>query len=86
MFNSSDVFMVGRSKTNGQPLRGLLTFNNNISGDQLVNIIYLYKAPLCALVWVLQFLMYGARRAQKFYFMHILILDKPVGQFTSRIV
>ena len=81
-------FIVGRSKANRQPrgVGGLLAFNNNISEDQLVNIIYLYKAPFCAYVWVLQILMYGARRAQKSYFMHILILDKPVGQFTSRII
>ena len=61
--------MVGRSKVNRQP-RGvgdLLAFNNNISEDQLVNIIYLYKAPFCVYVWVLQILMYGARLA---YFMH----------------
>ena len=53
---------------NRQPggVGGILAFNNN-SEDQLVNIIYLYKAPFCVYVWVLQILMYGARLA---YFMH----------------
>ena len=48
---------------NRQPRGGLTAFNNHISGDQLVNIIYLYKAPFCTCVRVLQILVYGARRA-----------------------
>ena len=69
----------GGLKRIGTQVGGLRAFNNIISGDQLVNIIYLYKAPLCTCVWVLQILVYWAHRAWKSYFMHNQILDKPVA-------